>query len=242
MAITAATQAILAILLEAKQAGVGKLTRTALVKYLYLLDLYTAEETGGKAWTEASWVFLHFGPYAQSLADDIDTLARRGILAEQPGGGTTKDYTLYTLGEWSYAKGFEHIGLARDVRMRLSEDIRRFSGDLPSLLDKIYFRTSPMEGVRPNDALSFRSAKKVDYKTDVKQIPIPVTDPTKAKRIRELARKIGENYLASVKGSEGSLAARTPDEHYVGFERALSDDEGGAPEGEFVAELSFGED
>jgi len=242
MASTQASQAILSILLEAKEAGVGKLTRTALVKFLYLLDLYTAEETGGKTWTEASWVFLHFGPYAQSLADEVDSLARRGILAELSGGGTAKDYTLYTLGEWSSAKSFEHIGLPRDVRMRLADDIRRLSGDLPALLDKIYFQTAPMECVRPNDALSFQSAKKVDYKTDVRPIPIPVTDPAKARKIKELLRKIGESYSESVKSSGEAFATRILDEHYVGFERALSEDEGDAPEGELVAELSFGED
>lgn len=235
-----AASAILAILLEAKQAGVGKITRTTLVKYLYLLDLYMAEEHGGNTWTDAPWVFLHFGPYAQTLADDIDMLASRGLIQEiAGGGGTDKDYTLYTVGEWSQAKSFESLGFPLDVRLNLSNDIRKFSGDLPLLLDKIYFHTAPMRRVRPGQRLSFESARKANFKVDVKPVKIPVADPAKAAKIRELARKIGEDYLKSSKSAPENFMAPVRDEYFA--QAAFGDDEG-LIEGEFTAELTFAEE
>lgn len=230
--------AILAILLEAKQAGVGKITRTALMKYLYLLDLYMAEETLGKTWTEAVWRFHHFGPYAQSLADEIDFLASRSNIQEiSGGGGTSKDYTLYTIGEWSTAKSFEALGLPRDVRMHLGEDIRQFAQDLSGLLDMVYFRTEPMRGVMPGQALSFASAQKVNFKADIKPIPIPVSDPARAAKIQALAKKIGENYLKASQGFPGNHLPPIRDEHYA---KAVAGNEDDRIEGEYSAELTFG--
>lgn len=230
--------AILAILLESKQAGVGKITRTALMKYLYLLDLYMAEETLGKTWTEADWRFHHFGPYAQSLADEIDFLSGRSLIQEiSGGGGTSKDYTLYTIGEWSTTKTFEALGLPRDVRMRLGEDIRRFAQDLSGLLDMVYFRTEPMRGVKPGQALSFSTAQKVNFKTDIKPIQIPVSDPARAAKIQALAKKIGENYLKASQGFPDNHLRPIRDEHYA---KAVAGNGGDRIEGEYSAELTFG--
>lgn len=230
--------AILAILLESKQAGVGKITRTALMKYLYLLDLYMAEETQGNTWTGAAWRFHHFGPYAQALADDIDLLAGKSLIQEiTGGGGSSKDYTLYSIGEWSTAKSLEALGFPRDARMRLGEAIREFAQNLSGLLDMVYFRTEPMRGVRPGQDLSFASARKVDFKADIKPVQIPVTDSARAANIQALAKKIGENYLRASQRLPDQYVRPIRDEHYA---QAIAGNEDDRIEGEYSAELTFG--
>ncbi len=184
--------AILAILLESKQAGVGNITRTALMKYLYLLDFYTAEDTQGNTWTGAAWRFHHFGPYAQALADDIDLLAGKSLIQEVSGGGASKDYTLYSIGEWSAAKTLAALGFSSYVRDRIANDIRRFANNLPSLLDKVYFRTEPMSEARPGEMLDFSGCERLEF-SSVKPIKMNPIDQKAAstllKRLQERVAK-----------------------------------------------------
>lgn len=226
--------AIFAILSEAESAGVGKITRTALMKYLYLLDLYTARETGGKTWTGASWVFLHYGPYSQSLAEEVDALSAKGLIEEKAGGGLSKDYSLYSLAEMTIVKGFVDLGMPIDVRLSLSQDIRKFASDLPYLLDKIYFHTEPMECVRPGDALTFETAQKVNFKTDVKPIKIPIADEKTVTTIRLLAKRIGEKYLKSFDGQR-PFAPPIIDHYFL--DAVASDNGKPEVEGEFTAHI-----
>lgn len=155
--------AILAILLEAEQAGVGKLLRTTLMKYLYLLDVYMAEESQGQTWCGVTWGFHHFGPYSTALADEIDRLAELSLIQAVSGGGTTKDYFLYTVGEWSTAKTFETLGFPSNVRIKLLNAIREFRNSLSALLDTVYFRTEPMANARPGDDLDFSECRRLSF-------------------------------------------------------------------------------
>ncbi len=228
------TSAVLSILLAAKEAGAGKLTRTALMKHLYLLDLFVAEETGGRTWTGASWHFLHFGPFAQSLADDIASLSVKGLAQEERVERDTGDYFLYSLGEWSQAKSMEALGVPRDARMRCGEVLRQFATDLPALLNVIYFGTDPMRFARPGDELDFSSARKLDYKVDVKLIKVPVGDAKKIARMRELARIIAQR-----RETESRLAGSLPPIRDALFEEASLSDEEEAIEGAYTATLVF---
>lgn len=182
------TAAILAILLEAQQAGVSKITRTALMKYLYLLDLYMAEESQGKTWTGTAWRFHHFGPYAQALADEIDILSGRSLIQEFGGGGTSKDYMLYSLGEWSTAKTLSALGFSAYIRDSLARDIRSFANDLPSLLNKVYFRTEPMAKASPGDTLDFSECERLAF-SSVKPI-----------KMKPINRKAADALLAKLQG------------------------------------------
>ena len=230
-----AAAAILSILLESKQAGVGKLMRTVLMKYLYLLDLFMAEETSGKTWTGALWRFHHFGPYADSLAAEIDKLAALSLIADEARERGDKDYTLYTIGEWSQARTLEALGFPLDVRMRLTQVIRKFANDLSSLLDMVYFNTEPMRNVRPGEELRFDAVEKLNYKVDVRPIRILATDPEKNAKVRNLARKIGESYA---KRHVGKPLSPAPIRDAL-FEQAILSDEEDTLAGDFSAELTF---
>src|SRR5438132_7701621 len=102
-------EALLAILREVRDAGLPPVTRTALVKYLYLLDYTSAQESGGARWTPVRWRFLHFGPFDGAVADSIDGLVRLGAIEEQRSSSTKKDYCLYKLAAWKQAKSLSDL-------------------------------------------------------------------------------------------------------------------------------------
>ena len=205
-------EAILAVLRIARESGVGKLARTPLTKFVYLLDLYAAEERGGKTFSGAEWRFWHFGPYADALDAKLDELAAQGAIQSEAREKTDKEYTLFYLGEWSTAQTPQALGLPADVGARLADAMKRFNFDLPGLLNHVYFETAPMQGARPGDALDFSKAQKLNWSRDVKPHRFGVADKTKAKRIRELAAKLGENRRAAA----FQLPSRPVyDEHYA---------------------------
>lgn len=185
------SDAILAVLRLAREAGQQKLGRTALTKFIYLLDLYAAEEREGVIFTGAPWKFWNFGPYAETLDKQIDTLAESGQIQAEIRDGAERDYTLFFLGEWSTAKTLEALGLPPGVSSRLLASIKEYQFDLPGLLNHVYFETLPMQGVRPGDVIDFSKARKLNWQRDVKPYKFGVADRAKAKRIKELAARLG---------------------------------------------------
>ena len=197
--------ALQAILLEAKAAGVPKPTRTALVKYLYLLDVFYAEETAGQTWTGLTWRFHHFGPYSDAAVAALDRLVEQGLVVQEDVSTRDRDYSLYQLGEWSKAVALTGLGIPTDVRLAIEQAARKFAADLYGLLDYVYFRTAPMRDAFPGDQLSFLGARKVDYKEDVKLKKIPLRDKKTIERIKQLVSAIGRQYATSRVGtSEGT--------------------------------------
>lgn len=230
-----AKDAILSILLEVKQAGIGKITRTALIKYLYLLDYWTAEETGGEIFTGTEWRFHHFGPYSDVLAADIDWLSTQPSVEKEESTGKSVDYFLYSLGEWAKAQTFESLGLPITVRLNLIEAIKHYSGDLNGLLGFVYFKTEPMQRAKPGDILSFAGLHKLNFKTDIKQIRVPVTDVAKIDRIKSLLAKIGDQW------NEGHVAfTMTQPPLRDALFAGVSEDEGlDGIEGNYISRLTF---
>ena len=183
--------AITAILLEAKSVGVHKLTRTALTKYLYLLDYWIAKENGGKPFFDITWKFHHYGPYSEALALDLDWASSQPAINKVDVTKTDKEFTLYSLSEYAKNKTLEMLGVPIDVRHHLTQAIKAFAYDLIGLLNFVYFKTEPMEHVKPGDVISFDGLRKVNFKTDLQPIKIPVGDKDKAEQIKMLLSKIG---------------------------------------------------
>jgi hypothetical protein len=229
--------AILSILLEAKQCGIGKITRTALVKYVYLMDLWTAEETSGETFTGTEWRFHHFGPYSEALIMDLDWLSTQPSVNKEDVSGNNRDYSLYSLSEWAKAPTFEALGLVSDVRLKLIEAIKNYAGDLNSLLNFIYFRTTPMQGAIPGTVLSFSDAQKIKYKTDIKTVMVPINETKKIARIKFLLAQIGKQW------EEGHRPRKIPNPPIRDalFKESESDDGLNDIDGNFRTSLSFRE-
>ncbi|MGV1049338.1 MAG: type II toxin-antitoxin system antitoxin SocA domain-containing protein [Solirubrobacterales bacterium] len=66
------------------------LTRTKLVKLVYLIDVARAEGLG-RTLTDLRWRFLHYGPYAPELGAALEELESREAIF----GGSFGDATLY---------------------------------------------------------------------------------------------------------------------------------------------------
>lgn len=182
---------ILALLEEARAQGVAPLLRTTLVKYLYLLDTYTAEESGGKAVSGIEWTFWHFGPYSAQAAQAMDDLvARRAIFANQiESESGDKEFTLYNLSSRQHAHGLKDLDIPAGVRLRIHADMKRYGKDLSQLLNYVYFHTAPMEGVQPGQILDFSECRKITP-DDVKHVEMPKLRPKAIKQTRTKLREL----------------------------------------------------
>lgn len=189
---------ILAILEEARSQGMASLLRTFLVKYLYLIDVYTAEETQGTKISNIEWRFLHFGPYSHQIAHTLETLSAEhqidAYLGESKDGD--KEYCLYSLPKKTRVPNLREIGISGSIQTRLYADMKRYGKDLSRLLDFVYFHTAPMEDVKPGDILDFTTCSKIAI-DDVKPLEMKKLRPKAIKQTRD---KIRELILARKKG------------------------------------------
>lgn len=175
MKLDKAQEVVLAILSELEESGIAALTLTSLVKFVYLVDYSHAKETGGETLTVSKWHFLHFGPFDSGLMKGIDVLEVQHLIERKSGGGTTKDYQLYSLGKSVARRSLESIGLPAHGAARVRQYLQEFARDQSKLLNFVYFKTEPMEAATPGALLDFTDCR-ADKWQDVKPLkaqPIP---------------------------------------------------------------------
>lgn len=156
------------------------LTKTRLVKFLYLLDLYWAQSEK-KAFTGWPWAFVHYGPYCRESTDAIDRAENFGYLSA--GSYESKyrdeDYRLYGPGHRIDEDQRETVRglLPIYVSSNLFRAVEKWCDDTFGLLDFVYFHTGPMKTAMPGDVLSFDGEEKIDYRQfqPVKMEPLSKT-------------------------------------------------------------------
>ncbi len=194
---------ILAILVLAKGEGRGKILRTVLIKFLYLVDVYAAEASSGKeTLTNLEWTFLHYGPYSERAAKAIEGLAKRGMLVEEIIGAEfsgDKEYKLYSLPDYSSPKSLSDLGAPPRVKLMLSSDMKRYD-KLSSLLNYVYFNTAPMRDAKPGDILNFKDC----IKPTVAEFKVIQMKPLNKKKIAENKGKLRE--LIEKRKAQASLS------------------------------------
>jgi hypothetical protein len=191
---------ILAVLRTVKDAGLRSVTRTALVKFVYLLDCLHAEEHKGATASASRWYFDKFGPFATDLIAGIDSMAHVGMIQTGDGSRGDKEFTLYWLGEFPRGPALTEIGLSAGKAGRLEQWVRKFSGDLPKLLDFVYLHTEPMRDAAPGRALSFDSLAIPG--PNAAHVPVHVVDHERLFRLLALSNQMGKTYRASVEAAE----------------------------------------
>jgi len=207
---------VLAILQEARDAGINQLNKTTLVKFIYLLDVFVAEEhNGAQRWTDYPWKFLHFGPFASEILETLDSLVAKASIDVEERGSEGKEFVLYGLPHERPARSLAAIGVPDSARLRLQPAIRGYAFDLPNLLNYVYFRTAPMEDAHPGDDLSFASCRKLDYRNDIRPLTLIQPAPDKVARLRDLFERLERRQRDRV---SGELPDQTRDEE---FENAL---------------------
>jgi hypothetical protein len=119
---------------------------TRLVKLIYLADVEWRRCHQGEPLTNASWRFLHFGPYAKEFApllggDDVEVQEQSGRLFKR------LQFSDEDLDEQS---------VPNDVSRLLDNFIKQWGdADLNLLLDYVYFETEPMENATRGRDLDF---------------------------------------------------------------------------------------
>lgn len=186
-----------ALLAFCKEKGLDSVSLTALIKYLYLIDCYSAEmlDGQGKA-TDIEWKFIKFGPHSFSVQPVIDELTQKGIILCQQHDYEERAFNTYSLNNFHTAKKLKDIGFPSYVTSRLSSDIKKHKNKLPSLLNKVYFETEPMKSALPYEDLHFSSCykKKIEHFKTKKTKPLSHDSLSKGK---EIIAKINEKYLKS---------------------------------------------
>jgi len=214
---------VLAVLRAVKDAGLRSVARTALVKYVYLLDCLHAEEHRGATASGSRWYFDKFGPFATDLITGIDNMARVGMIQTRDGSGGDKEFTLYWLDEFPRGPALSEVGLSAGKAGRLEQWVRKFSGDLPKLLDFVYFHTEPMRDTTPGRTLSFDSLA-VSGSTAA-YVPVRVADHQRLLRLRQLSSEMGKAYRDAATASDKSPKIDVYDAVYTNALIAFDEEE-----------------
>lgn len=209
-------QLILAIVQEAHNSGISSLLRTALIKYLYLLDVYVAEEQQGKTQSLWEWQFLHYGPFSVNAVKDIEALTLAKKISETRSTslqGNDKDFVLYNIADYQRPHGLPELGISGSVRLKIQSDMKRYGQDLTKLLDYVYFKTSPMHDANPGEVLNFSECIKKDPE-DYRTVQMKKISSNAIKKTRNKLRELIEIRIKKTEIAHGPY----DDIYYSGLE------------------------
>jgi len=185
------SEIILAVLEEARRQSRTPLLKTVLIKLLYLLDVYAAEECGGRPLSGWEWRFLHFGPYSTAAVQLIDGLVTKRLInaREKESMSGDKEFVLYDLADYRSTRNLRELGIAGAIQLRIQADIQRYSRDLQGLLNYVYFQTEPVRAAAPGSVLDFSICRKADS-TDFRPVAMRTLRPKAVKKVRERLRAL----------------------------------------------------
>ncbi|WP_225765255.1 hypothetical protein [Stenotrophomonas sp. Marseille-Q4652] len=206
---------ILAVLRVVREAGLGRINRTTLIKLIYLLDCLHAETHEGETASGSAWYFYSYGPFATDLVGAVSEMASRGIIHDYSAEYGDQEYTQYWLGEFPLGPTLSDVGLAPAQAARFGSLIRKFRQDLSGLLDHTYFKTLPMQLATPGQNIDFSVLRGVGEVKPHHQVGI--TDQTRLMRILQLGANLERKY-ADLEGNARAMAAHRPI-----YDRAYSD-------------------
>ncbi|MEH2294552.1 type II toxin-antitoxin system antitoxin SocA domain-containing protein [Nostoc sp.] len=121
----------------------GYITKTQLIKFLYLADLYSVKWTG-KQLTELEWYYYNYGPWHEDIDAALNKMNGKEIIQESQG-----NTTLIKLG--AEAVSSDYLELPVSLKLVLDNIRREWAGSgqdkLNQLLDYVY-STAPMLEVK----------------------------------------------------------------------------------------------
>jgi hypothetical protein len=199
--------AVLAVLRAVRDAGLGRINRTTLIKLVYLLDCLHAETHEGITASGSGWYFYSFGPFATDQVGAINEMASRGTIQAYTGEHRDIEYTQYWLGEFPLGPSLSDVGLGSTKAARFGSLVRKFHDDLSGLLDHAYFKTLPMQVASPGQNIDFSVLRRADQARPHHQVGI--TDQAKLMRILRLGARLESKY-AELEGNARALAAHRP--------------------------------
>lgn len=207
--------AVLAVLRAVREAGVGRINRTTLIKLVYLLDCLHAETHEGGTASGSAWYFYSYGPFAADLVGVIGEMVSRGTIHDYSAEHRDQEYTQYWLGEFPLGPTLSDVGLAPAQAARFGSLVRKFRQDLSGLLDHAYFKTLPMQLATPGQNIDFSVLRGVGEVKPHHQVGI--MDQAKLLRILQLGASLERKYAES----EGNVRAMAA--HRLIYDRAYSE-------------------
>ncbi len=170
--------------------------RITLIKYLYLLDVYMAQETGEK-FTDINWIFWKFGPYSNDANYLIDELVSSNLVQEKViETRYENDFVQYEPVENSPTRKDVWKIFPPKVLVKIfNKDLSRFMDDTYKLLDYVYFDTEPMKDVNVKDKLKFNNLSKDIETADIVLKPISNTKFNKVRKQIVKRKKIENDKL-----------------------------------------------
>lgn len=184
-------KAILFILQLAKNEGFNAVPYTSLVKYLYLLDCYYAEENNGKQYTELEWRFLNFGPYDSAIEGIFTFESRDSNFSIRK----TSNNDIEDNGSLFQYTGHKQDNILTDISnsiiFNLKSAIKTYCV-LPvnNFLYHIYFETAPMKNATHKNKIDFSSCKKTNFLETFKPLPEKILSKEQLKNINSLLDSI----------------------------------------------------
>jgi hypothetical protein len=127
------------------------LTKTKLVKLLYLIDVEQWRAARAQA-TSLEWRFYHYGPYAHELEPVLQRLEGHRIHWKELSQPKFEKTILYT----SAWRPSEADSWPAGTKIRIDRIVDRWADEsLELLLDYVYFETEPMRGASRGEVLDF---------------------------------------------------------------------------------------
>jgi len=197
----------------------GGLSTLALVKFLYLADLYYAEDTGGQTLTKFPWIFYHFGPYCNASYTAIDEAVNLGIICANTYESKYeegKDVRWFFYEE----KNDPTVNIPRYVENHLFIAIKRFS-DIRDLMNHVYFETPPMENAKEKALLDFSTAKKKELDTSIEMKKLSTK---KIRKAQECIKALKEDRMKRLEKPRAGLLP-IYDDNYYKLEKMLDEEE-----------------
>lgn len=196
----------------------GGLSTLSLVKYLYLVDLYYAEETGGNTITGLPWIFYHYGPYCTDSYRVIEDAVQRGVINAKHYESQYEEGAEY---KW-YSTLDEHepkLDVPTHVWASLCGAIVKFQ-DTSDLMNYVYFETAPMQHAKERAPLDFSSVKKIRPEQPI------VMNKLSTKKIRKAHELLSKIRQIRKKNSTTAYAGLEPvyDESFYEFGKALDEE------------------
>jgi len=155
------------------------LTKTKLVKLLYLVDVETWRSER-RLLTELDWVFLHYGPYTFALDRSLDRLEGQQLHWKEFSVGHFERTILYT----SVSQPPSGEFWPAITKLRVDRLVDRWAHEpLELLLDFVYFETEPMQGAKRGERLDFSTMAR--HPAEPRPSPVRVNQEVRA-RLQEL--------------------------------------------------------
>jgi len=161
----------------------ANLSKTQLIKFLYLADLFYARECG-KTFTGWQWRYWHYGPYCKEVIECIAKTQRKGLIFVEEG----YEGEFFIKGSKFSSEHCEQ-NIPAEILLPLKHYIKKFAGDLTALLDYIYSETEPMLAANYGDYLDFSGAQKLP---PLPKIHLPRMSKERLKRCRTLIKQIAK--------------------------------------------------